>query len=40
MKSKNFNLNFVILRYFNPAGCHKTGLIGEDTVRTPNNSLT
>ncbi len=37
MKSKNFNLNFVILRYFNPAGCHKTGLIGEDTIRTPNN---
>ena len=37
MKSKNFNLNFVILRYFNPAGCHETGLIGEDTVRTPNN---
>jgi len=29
--------NITILRYFNPAGAHKTGLIGEDPNDTPNN---
>ena len=29
--------NIVILRYFNPAGAHKSGLIGEDPGGIPNN---
>jgi len=29
--------NITILRYFNPAGAHKSGLIGEDPNDTPNN---
>ncbi len=37
LKNKNFNINYIILRYFNPAGCHKSGLIGEDPVGIPNN---
>lgn len=37
LKSKKFDISFIILRYFNPAGCHSSGLIGEDTVKTPNN---
>ena len=28
-----------VLRYFNPAGAHGSGLIGEDPVGTPNNLL-
>ena len=28
-----------ILRYFNPAGAHESGLIGEDPVGVPNNLL-
>lgn len=28
-----------LLRYFNPAGAHPSGLIGEDPVGTPNNLL-
>ncbi len=28
-----------ILRYFNPAGAHASGLIGEDPIGTPNNLL-
>ena len=31
--------NISILRYFNPAGAHKSGLIGEDPKDTPNNLL-
>jgi UDP-glucose 4-epimerase len=27
--SKNSNMNIVILRYFNPVGCHESGLIGD-----------
>ena len=30
---------FGILRYFNPAGAHETGLIGEDPNDTPNNLM-
>jgi len=30
---------FGILRYFNPAGAHKTGLIGEDPGDIPNNLM-
>lgn len=29
--------NVVLLRYFNPIGAHKTGLIGEDPKGIPNN---
>lgn len=31
--------NIVILRYFNPAGAHKSGLIGEDPNGIPNNLM-
>jgi UDP-glucose 4-epimerase len=31
--------NIVILRYFNPVGAHKSGLIGEDPKGTPNNLM-
>ena len=29
----------VLLRYFNPVGAHESGLIGEDTIGTPNNLM-
>ena len=31
------NVNVLILRYFNPAGAHPSGLIGEDPQGIPNN---
>ena len=31
--------NVVLLRYFNPIGAHKSGLIGEDPNGIPNNLL-
>ena len=31
--------NIVLLRYFNPIGAHKSGLIGEDPQGIPNNLL-
>ncbi|MBQ0008834.1 MAG: UDP-glucose 4-epimerase GalE [Firmicutes bacterium] len=31
--------NFIILRYFNPIGAHKSGLIGEDPQGIPNNLM-
>jgi UDP-glucose 4-epimerase len=31
--------NIVLLRYFNPAGAHESGLIGEDPQGIPNNLL-
>ncbi len=31
--------NIAILRYFNPVGAHKSGLIGENPNRIPNNLL-
>ena len=31
--------NIVVLRYFNPIGAHKSGLIGEDPKGIPNNLL-
>lgn len=34
---KDFNI--VILRYFNPIGAHKSGLIGEDPNGIPNNLM-
>lgn len=32
-------LRIAVLRYFNPAGAHNSGRIGEDPVGTPNNLL-
>ena len=37
-KSNN-DWNIVILRYFNPVGAHKSGLIGEDPNGIPNNLM-
>lgn len=31
--------NVVLLRYFNPVGAHKSGLIGEDPKGIPNNLM-
>lgn len=31
--------NIILLRYFNPIGAHKSGLIGEDPKGVPNNLL-
>lgn len=36
---KNKDIDFVILRYFNPVGSHKSGLIGEDPNGIPNNLM-
>lgn len=33
----NKNFKAVILRYFNPIGCHPSGLIGENPTDRPNN---
>ena len=33
------DLNVALLRYFNPIGAHKSGLIGEDPKGIPNNLL-
>ncbi len=33
------NLSVTLLRYFNPIGAHKSGLIGEDPQGIPNNLL-
>lgn len=35
----NNKWNIVILRYFNPIGAHKSGLIGEDPNGIPNNLM-
>ena len=35
----NNKWNIVILRYFNPIGAHKSGLIGEDPNDIPNNLM-
>lgn len=31
--------NVILLRYFNPIGAHKSGLIGEDPNGIPNNLM-
>ena len=31
--------NVILLRYFNPIGAHKSGMIGEDPKGIPNNLL-
>ena len=33
------DLKVVCLRYFNPIGAHKSGLVGEDPKNTPNNLM-
>ena len=33
------NISIIILRYFNPVGAHKTGLIGENPKGIPNNLM-
>lgn len=35
----NSKWNFTILRYFNPIGAHKSGLLGEDPNGIPNNLM-
>ena len=35
----DIGLNIISLRYFNPVGAHKSGLIGENPVNTPTNLL-
>ncbi|MBY0379765.1 MAG: UDP-glucose 4-epimerase GalE, partial [Burkholderiales bacterium] len=35
----NNSWNIAILRYFNPVGAHKSGLIGENPNGTPNNLM-
>lgn len=37
--SSNERWSIAILRYFNPVGAHKSGLIGEMPVGTPNNLM-
>ena len=39
MCQANDKLNVAILRYFNPVGAHKSGLIGEDPNDIPNNLM-
>lgn len=39
MCEADFNLNVAILRYFNPIGAHKSGLIGESPNGIPNNLM-
>ena len=40
IKTNNPNCwNIVLLRYFNPIGAHKSGLIGEDPKGIPNNLM-
>ncbi len=35
----NTDWNIVLLRYFNPVGAHKSGMIGEDPRGVPNNLM-
>ena len=39
MHTSDSSWNVVILRYFNPIGAHKSGLIGEDPSGIPNNLM-
>ena len=36
---KDPSLNIVLLRYFNPVGAHKSGIMGEDPKDIPNNLM-
>ena len=37
--SSDSSWQIALLRYFNPVGAHKSGLIGEDSVDAPNNLM-
>lgn len=37
--SQSSNLKIIILRYFNPVGAHKSGLLGENPNGIPNNLM-
>ena len=39
LAKKDKQWNIVLLRYFNPIGAHKSGLIGEDPQGIPNNLM-
>ena len=39
MYTANNAWTFILLRYFNPVGAHKSGLIGEDPNGVPNNLM-
>ena len=39
LAKKDSSWNIVLLRYFNPIGAHKSGLIGEDPQGIPNNLM-
>lgn len=39
VKSRPDLFKVSLLRYFNPAGAHESGMIGEDPAQTPNNLL-
>ncbi|WP_330924912.1 UDP-glucose 4-epimerase GalE [Candidatus Sororendozoicomonas aggregata] len=39
LAAANEKWNFSLLRYFNPVGAHKSGLIGEDPNGIPNNLM-
>lgn len=39
MNTADSEWNIILLRYFNPIGAHKSGLIGEDPKGIPNNLL-
>ncbi|KAG0354987.1 UDP-glucose 4-epimerase Uge1 [Podila minutissima] len=36
---KNYRWNIILLRYFNPAGAHPSGFMGEDPQGVPNNLM-
>jgi len=37
--TKDYRWNAILLRYFNPAGAHPSGLMGEDPQGVPNNLM-
>ena len=39
VQKANPDMNVILLRYFNPIGAHKSGMIGEDPKGIPNNLL-
>lgn len=39
IQKADFEWNVILLRYFNPIGAHKSGLIGEDPKGIPNNLM-
>lgn len=38
-EKKNYEWNAILLRYFNPAGAHPSGIMGEDPQGIPNNLM-